>query len=584
MIEERVIESVKGIAAAPGYAMGKAHLWQPQAEKAPRRTLPEEEIAAEVARLEEKTREALDELQCLKEETALKLGEAHAEIFETHMLLLEDDDFVGAAAEAVRSERLNAEAAVEDAAKALVELFENMSDAYMRERASDIRDVAGRLQRLLRGESAGDIGGGGEVVVLFAHDLTPSDTARLDRSRIAGFVTAVGGRTSHSAIMARSLEIPAVVGMGAGAERVRPGDYVIVDGGEGTVHINPDAGLLELYRSKQLRYEERRSRLGAYIGRPTETADGHHVELAANIGSPQDAQAARDGGAEGIGLYRTEFLYMGRDTMPTEEEQFLAYKIVAEMFAGQPVVIRTLDIGGDKELPYLTLPKEANPFLGYRAIRLCLDRKDLFRTQLRAILRASAYGNVKIMYPMISNIEELRQANAVLAEARAELDAEGVKYAQDVEVGIMIEVPAAGMAADQLAREADFFSIGTNDLVQYMMAADRMNETIAHLSEPFNPGVLRLIRHVITAAHAKGRWVGMCGEMAGSVVAIPLLLGMGLDEFSMGSGSVATARALVHKLNRSELSRLADEALELDTAEEIRRHIINRVPAVAEWL
>ncbi|MCY9589563.1 phosphoenolpyruvate--protein phosphotransferase [Paenibacillus chitinolyticus] len=584
MIEERVTESVKGIAAAPGYAMGKAHLWQPQAEKAQRRTLPEEEIAAEVARLEEKTREALDELQCLKEETALKLGEAHAEIFETHMLLLEDDDFVGAAAEAVRSERLNAEAAVEDAAKVLVELFENMSDAYMRERASDIRDVAGRLQRLLRGESAGDIGGGGEAVVLFAHDLTPSDTARLDRSRIAGFVTAVGGRTSHSAIMARSLEIPAVVGMGAGAERVQPGDYVIVDGGEGTVHINPDAGLLELYRSKQLRYEERRSRLGVYIGRPTETADGHHVELAANIGSPQDAQAARDGGAEGIGLYRTEFLYMGRDTMPTEEEQFLAYKIVAEMFAGQPVVIRTLDIGGDKELPYLTLPKEANPFLGYRAIRLCLDRKDLFRTQLRAILRASAYGNVKIMYPMISNIEELRQANAVLAEARAELDAEGVKYAQDVEVGIMIEVPAAGMAADQLAREADFFSIGTNDLVQYMMAADRMNETIAHLSEPFNPGVLRLIRHVITAAHAKGRWVGMCGEMAGSVVAIPLLLGMGLDEFSMGSGSVATARALMHKLNRSELSRLADEALELDTAEEIRRHIINRVPAVAEWL
>ncbi|WP_068775225.1 phosphoenolpyruvate--protein phosphotransferase [Paenibacillus sp. FJAT-26967] len=580
--EENV--KIKGIAAAPGYAMGRAQIWQEVPVEVGRRILAEEEVAAEVVRLELKTKQALAELQSLKEETAQKMGEAHAEIFETHMLLLEDDDFIGAAAASIRCEHVNAEAAVEEAAQALVAVFENMNDAYMRERASDIRDVAKRLQRLLRGEEADMQVGGREPVVLFAHDLTPSDTARLDRSRVTGFATAIGGRTSHSAIMARSLEIPAIVGMGDALQQVKAGDYVIVDGSEGAVYINPDAELIGQYRSKQSRYEERRSRLQAYVSRASETADGKHVELAANIGGPQDAQAARTGGAEGIGLYRTEFLYMGRDTMPTEEEQFLAYKVVAEMFPSQPVVIRTLDIGGDKELPYLSLPKEANPFLGYRAIRLCLDRKDLFLTQLRAILRASAFGKVKIMYPMISNIEELRQANAVLAEAKAELDAEGIAYGQDVEVGIMIEVPAAGMAADQLASEADFFSIGTNDLVQYMMAADRMNETIAHLSEPFNPGVLRLIRHVIESAHAKGRWVGMCGEMAGNVTAIPLLLGMGLDEFSMGAGSIAAARGLLHKLDSEEMKLLASEALELYTAEEIKQYVIGRVPAVSEWL
>ncbi len=571
-----------GIAAASGYAMGPAFLLHEAKVEVERRALDAAEIAGEIARFEEEVAQAIRELEGIREQVRKKVGDEEAEIFSAHILVLQDPEYIGAVKDKIKNELLNAEAALQDVTDSFVMLFESMDNEYMRERATDIRDVSGRVMQRLAGIEGQSLADFAEPVVLLAHDLTPSDTAQLDREKVAGFATNIGGRTSHSAIMARSMEIPAVVGLKEITSVIQQGDYIIVDGNEGVVYQNPDEATASLYRDKQAKYEAYLAELKKLKDEPSITADGHHVEVVANIGNLHDAIGAKKNGAEGVGLYRTEFLYMGRIGLPSEEEQYEAYKAVAETFGARPVVIRTLDIGGDKELPYLDVPEEMNPFLGYRAIRLCLDQSGIFKTQLRAILRASVHGNVKLMYPMIATLTELRQANQLLTEVKQELDASGIPYNPKMEVGMMVEVPAAAIIADQLAKEVDFFSIGTNDLVQYTLAADRMNERVSYLAQPFHPAVLRLIRMVIRAAHSQGKWAGMCGEMAGNLTAIPLLLGLGLDEFSMSTSSVLPARALIHKLNRTALQSLAEQALELGTAEEIMAFVKRNVPEIAE--
>ncbi|WP_314589676.1 phosphoenolpyruvate--protein phosphotransferase [Paenibacillus terrigena] len=577
--------NLKGIAAAPGYAIGPAFVMKDTGVKIERRTLSAAEAKAEVVRFSEIVKQAIEQVKEIQVQARIKMGEEQAEIFESHILVLHDDEFVGRTKELIEEKSINAEAALAEVTDELVTFFESMDNEYMNERAADFRDLSRRLLNLLTGVKQTSLSDFEEPVVLITDDLTPSDSAQLDRDRVAGFATNIGGRTSHSAIMARSMEIPAVVGLKDVTERLQDGDMVILDGTTGDMIVKPTAEQIAEYEAKKVNFEKRKSEFKNYLNAASVTSDGHQVELVANIGNPGDAHNAHKNGAEGIGLFRTEFLYMGRQNFPTEEEQFAAYKEVAETFGkDHPIVIRTLDIGGDKELDYLELPKEMNPFLGYRAIRLCLDEQEMFKTQLRAILRASAYGNVKIMYPMIATIVELRAANAILAEVKAELDAAGVAYNKELEVGIMIEIPAAVLVSDQLAKEADFFSIGTNDLVQYTMAADRMNEKVSHLTQPMNPSVLRLIRMVIENAHREGKWVGMCGEMAGNPVAVPLLLGLGLDEFSMSASSILPARVLMSKISLADAKEVAAKALDMQTAEEIERFVQESFPEIAEVL
>jgi phosphotransferase system enzyme I (PtsI) len=416
-----------------------------------------------------------------------------------------------------------------------------------------------------------------EEVVIIAEDLSPSDTAQLNRQYVKGFTTDIGGRTSHSAIMARSLEIPAVVGTKTVMSSIENGMFVIVDGLDGEVIVNPTGELVNQYNHKKAAYEAQKVEWAKLIHEKTVSADGHHVELAANIGTPDDIKGVLENGGEGVGLYRTEFLYMGRDTLPTEEEQFEAYKKVLEGMGDRPVVVRTLDIGGDKELPYLDLPKEMNPFLGFRAIRLCLEMQDMFRTQLRSLLRASVYGNLKIMFPMIATLEEFRKAKSILHEEKENLHAEGIAVSDNIEIGIMVEIPSTAVMAEVFAKEVDFFSIGTNDLIQYTLAADRMNERVSYLYQPYHPAILRLVKNVIDAAHKEGKWAGMCGEMAGDQVAIPILLGLGLDEFSMSASSILPARSQILRLSKSELEIVAEKALTLSTAEEVEGLIKNTI-------
>lgn len=577
--------NLKGIAAAPGYAIGPAFVMKDTHVKVERKTLSAAEAKAEVVRFSEIVKQAIEQVKEIQEQARIKMGDEQAEIFESHILVLHDDEFVGRTKEVIEEKSMNAEAALDEVTEELVTFFESMDNEYMNERAADFRDLSKRLHNLLTGVKQTSLSDFEKPVVLITDDLTPSDSAQLDRDRVAGFATNIGGRTSHSAIMARSMEIPAVVGLKDVTERLQDGDMVILDGTTGEMIVKPSAEQIAEYEAKKVSFEKRKSEFKKYLNASSVTADGHQVEVVANIGNPGDAHNAHKNGAEGIGLFRTEFLYMGRTNFPTEEEQFAAYKEVAETFGkDHPIVIRTLDIGGDKELDYLELPKEMNPFLGYRAIRLCLDEQEMFKTQLRAILRASAFGNVKIMYPMIATIVELRAANAILAEVKADLDAAGIAYHKELEVGIMIEIPAAVLVSDQLAKEADFFSIGTNDLVQYTMAADRMNEKVSHLTQPMNPSVLRLIRMVIENAHREGKWVGMCGEMAGNPIAVPLLLGLGLDEFSMSASSVLPARVLMSKISLADAKEVAAKALDMQTAEEIERYVQESFPQIAEVL
>lgn len=563
-----------GIAAAPGIALGRALIKGKESLSYTRVTLDEQQIPSEVNRFKESISASHRDLEEIKAKTLKEIGEEEAQIFEAHQMFLQDPEFVGAIEMKIENEKINAEAALEEVRDQFIMIFESMENDYMRERAADLRDVSQRILKKLLGIEDQLTTDFSEPMVLIAHDLTPSDTAQLDREKIKGFATNIGGRTSHSAIMARTMEIPAVVGLSDITEHVQTGDWVIVDGQKGEVIIRPESQVIQAYQQEQEAYLKQKEEWGKLLHEATISADGHHVELAANIGNPEDAVQAIKNGAEGIGLYRTEFLYMGRTDFPSEEEQFEAYRAVSlTMGKDKPVIIRTLDIGGDKELPYLSLPKELNPFLGYRAIRLCLDRTDLFKTQLRALLRASHYGNIKIMYPMIATLKELRMANAILDEVREELRTQAIPFNEQLEVGMMIEVPAAVVIADQLAKEVDFFSIGTNDLIQYTMAADRMNEQVSYLYDPYNPAVLRLIYQVIQAAHKEGKWVGMCGEMAGEETAIPILLGFGLDEFSMSATSILRARHIIKQLDYNRLKEIAVHVLSLESGDEIKAYI-----------
>ncbi|WHY70758.1 phosphoenolpyruvate--protein phosphotransferase [Fictibacillus enclensis] len=564
-------EKISGIAASGGIAIAKAFILEnPELTIEKKRV---EDTASEINRFSAAVEKAKGELQIIKENALRDLGEDKAAIFAAHLLVLEDPELIDAVKTKIESENVNAESAMDEISSMFITMFEQMDNEYMKERAADIRDVSKRVLAHLLGVQFSSPASISEEVIIIAEDLTPSDTAQLNRQFVLGFATDIGGRTSHSAIMSRSMEIPAVVGTKVVTEKIQNGTILVIDGLDGEVIVDPTEEELALYRKKQDQYKEQKAEWAKLVNEQTTTTDGQHVELAANIGTPQDVQGVLENGAEGVGLYRTEFLYMGRDQLPTEEEQFKAYKEVLEKMEGKPVVIRTLDIGGDKELPYLDLPKEMNPFLGFRAIRLCLEQQDIFRTQLRALLRASAYGNLKIMFPMIATLVEFRAAKNVLLEEKEKLAKENIDVSENIELGIMVEIPSTAVLSDRFAKEVDFFSIGTNDLIQYTMAADRMNERVSYLYQPYNPAILRLIQMVINAAHKEGKWVGMCGEMAGDPIAIPILLGLGLDEFSMSATSVLPARSQLSKLSKSEAAKHVDTILNMDTAEEVVKFV-----------
>lgn len=561
-----------GTGASPGIALGKALVIEHSELVIEKRNISN--IEEEIQKLENAVKVSKDELTKVKEKALMELGEHEAEIFEAHLLVLEDPELVDSAISKIRDEKVNADYALNEIKEMFVAMFESMDNEYMRERAADIKDVTNRVLRHILGIKVVDLAGLDEEVVLIAHDLTPSDTATMNKSMVLGFLTDIGGRTSHTAIMARTLEIAAVVGLDDITKKVKDGDYIVFNGDTGEVIVNPDEETKAKYASLKEQFEEYRKSLELLKGQESITTDGRHVELAGNIGSPNDVSGLIKNDAEGVGLYRTEFLYMDKeDAFPNEEEQYEAYKAVLEGMNNKPIVIRTLDIGGDKELPYFEMEPEMNPFLGYRAIRLCLDRKDIFKTQLRALYRASVHGKLRIMFPMISSLEELLSAKEVIKEVLAELDAEKIAYANDVEVGMMIEIPSAAVISDILAKHIDFFSIGTNDLIQYTCAVDRMNQKISHLYNQFNPAVLRLIKMVIDNAHKEGKWVGMCGESAGDQRMIPILLGFGLDEFSMSPISILPARKLINSLSYAEMQKFGDEVLAMGTAKEIKEYV-----------
>ncbi|AEB24205.1 MULTISPECIES: phosphoenolpyruvate--protein phosphotransferase [Bacillus] len=561
------MQELKGIGASAGIAIAKAYRLEEPDLTVEKKNIAD--AAAEVSRFDEAIVRSKEELEKIKEHALKELGQDKADIFSAHLLVLSDPELLNPVKEKISTDSVNAEFALKETASMFVTMFESMDNEYMKERAADIRDVTKRVTGHLLGVEIPNPSMISEEVVIVAEDLTPSDTAQLNRQFVKGFTTDIGGRTSHSAIMARSLEIPAVVGTKAATGTIENGVTVIVDGIDGDVIIDPSSETLKKYEEKHSAYLAQKAEWAKLVNEPTVSKDGHHVELAANIGTPDDVKGVLENGGEAVGLYRTEFLYMGRDQLPTEDEQFDAYKTVLERMEGKSVVVRTLDIGGDKELPYLQLPKEMNPFLGYRAIRLCLEEQEIFRTQLRALLRASTYGNLKIMFPMIATVNEFKQAKAILLEEKEKLVKAGVTVSDDIEVGMMVEIPSTAVIADQFATEVDFFSIGTNDLIQYTMAADRMNERVAYLYQPYNPAILRLITLVIEAAHKEGKWVGMCGEMAGDEIAIPILLGLGLDEFSMSATSILPARTQISKLSKKEAESFKETILSMSTTEEV---------------
>lgn len=570
----------EGIAASSGYALGSAYVLPNYEYDTSRRQLETYEIPAEIRRFEDKVEQAIRDIHLLKSKAVADNKVEQAAIFTTHISLLRDPEFIGEVTHRIQVEASNAEAMLNEVTEELITMFEAMDNEVLKERCSDLRDVSARIGSYLGGEEERVQTEFPEPVIMIGVDLAPSLTAKLDASQVIGFAIDIGGKTSHSAIIARSLGIPAVVGLKEISSSIQTGDFIIIDGYRGTVIVNPSLEVVEAYRTMKDDEDRRLARFEKYRELPTVTADGISVQLAINIAHPKDTMEVKKVGAEGVGLYRTEFLFMDRKEMPSEEEQYYAYKAAVTAIGEHgSVIIRTLDVGGDKEIPYLQQSKESNPFLGYRAIRMCLSsgNTEMFKMQLRAILRASAHGNVKIMYPMIATLQELRAANQILKEAKAELNALGESYDDTVEVGIMIEVPAAALIADQLSKEVNFFSIGTNDLVQYTMAADRMNEKVAYLTQPLHPAVLRLIDQVIRAAHAQNKWVGMCGEMAGHPVAIPILIGMGLDEFSMSPAALLPARELISKLNRSEMVELVRDVLQMESADEIETYVKSNV-------
>ncbi|KPH78771.1 MULTISPECIES: phosphoenolpyruvate--protein phosphotransferase [Bacillaceae] len=558
---------INGIAASSGIAIAKAYQLVTPDLSFEKKTIDNPSV--EIERLNQALETSKSELERIKEHTKNSLGDEHAEIFSAHLLILNDPEMINPMKDKIKENNVMAETALEEVTTMFIEMFQNMDNEYMRERAADIKDVTKRVMAHLLGVTFPDPALINEEVIVIAQDLTPSDTAQLNRQYVKGFATDIGGRTSHSAIMARSLEIPAVVGTKNVTTSVNQSDMVIIDGIEGKVIIQPSEEELTSYREKQNSFRKQQEEWAKLKDEPTFSKEGEQVELVANIGTPNDIDGVLNNGGEGVGLYRTEFLYMGKSELPSEEEQFEAYKTVLERMDGKPVVVRTLDVGGDKELSYLNLPKEMNPFLGFRAIRFCLENEAVFRPQLRALLRASAYGNLKIMFPMIATLEEFRQAKSILLDEKKSLKADDVKVSEDIEVGIMVEIPSTAVTAKQFAKEVDFFSIGTNDLIQYTMAADRMNERVSYLYQPYHPAILNLVNNVIQAAHKEGKWTGMCGEMAGDPIAIPILLGLGLDEFSMSATSILPARTQIKNLSKKDISKHKEQILSMRTADEV---------------
>ena len=559
---------LKGIAASQGIAIAKVYkLEQPVLNIQKEDADPDKELAA----LDAAFKKTVADIEKIKEVASKSLKAEELAIFDAHLTMANDPEFRNMIEEEIRNNKENAAFAAKTVSDQMVGMFEAMEDEYMRGRAADIRDVSFRLMCNLTGLEIPNLATLDKEVIVVAKDLTPSDTGSLNKEYAKGFATEVGGRTSHSAIMARSLEIPAVVGVKGIMDTVKTGDLVILDAINGEVITSPTDAQVEEYKAKAEAFRKEKEALKALKDQPSVSTDGHKVLLVGNIGSPADVEGVLNNGGEGVGLFRTEFLYMkSEDDFPDEDTQFAAYKQVLEGMNGRPVVIRTLDIGGDKKLKYYTFPEEMNPFLGVRAIRFCLQRKDIFRTQLRALLRASVYGHLCIMFPMIATVAEFKEAKGIYDEERAKLIAEGVKVGADVEVGCMIEIPAAAVLADQLSKYADFFSIGTNDLIQYSMAADRMSQAVSYLYQPLNPSILREVKMTIDGAHKHGRWCGMCGEMAGDELAAPVLLGLGLDEFSMSATSILKARKIINGLNYEEMKKLADQALEMDTMDEVK--------------
>lgn len=560
---------LKGIAASDGIAAAKAYMLVQPDLSFSETSIDDSE--AEIKRLDDAVEASKSELELIKQKATENLGEEEAQVFEAHLTILADPELLGQIKDKIKNDKVNAEAALKSVTDMFIEMFEAMTDnAYMQERAGDIRDVTKRIMSHLLGVTLPNPALIQEEVIIVAHDLTPSDTAQLDRNYVKGFITDIGGRTSHSAIMSRTLEIPAVVGSGTATTDIQEGEMVIIDGINGDALVDPTDAELADYKQKAAEFAAQKEEWARLKDAKSVSADGKEVLLGANIGTPDDVLGANDNGAEAVGLFRSEFLYMNSNELPTEDEQYEAYKSALEGMSGKQVVVRTMDIGGDKELPYLPLPEEQNPFLGYRAIRICLNRQDIFRTQLRALLRASKYGRLAIMFPMIATVQEFKDAKAIFEEEKANLVASGVEVSDDIQVGMMMEIPAAAMIADKLAKYADFFSIGTNDLIQYSMAADRGNERVSYLYQPYNPSILRLIKNIIDASHKEGKWTGMCGEMAGDQIAVPLLLGLGLDEFSMSATSILKTRSLIKKLDSKEMKELADKAVsDCETVDEV---------------
>lgn len=564
-------EVMKGLGVSPGIGIGKAFI----IDKGPINVTKNyvNDAEKELDRLKAALEMAKEQLNELYISTIDELGEKEAQIFKSHEMMLEDDTFISDVEDRINREGVNAEFALNETSNVYIKMFQSIEDEYLRERSEDIKDVMDRVIRILMGVSSTDFSNIEENSIIVAKDLTPSDTAQLDRTKVAAMITEVGGKTSHAAIIARIMGIPTIVGLNNITDKIKDGDTVICDGKTGKVLINPNAKQLFYYNKKKNIEDDIKNELRNQVGLPSITKDGFKVSLSANIGVPNDVDMALENDAEGIGLFRSEFIFMNRDRQPTEDEQFEQYKEVLVKMGDKPVIIRTMDIGGDKNVPYIDIPKEMNPFLGYRAIRFCLGNVEVFRTQLRAILRASVYGNVKIMIPMISTMKELKDSKKILQQAKDELKSEGIKFKNDIEIGIMIEIPSAAIISDLLAKEVDFFSIGTNDLIQYTMAVDRMNSKLSYLYSQYHPALLRLIKGIIDNAHNAGIWVGMCGEAAGDPKLIPVFVGMGLDEFSMNGPSILRARYIVRNINKEDMQKIARNTLDMENAIEVEEYL-----------
>ncbi len=563
---------MRGTSASAGIGIGKAVVVEETELKIKKETIADTE--AEKVRFQAAVKKAIEETEVLAKDLATRVGPKEAEILNGHLLLFSDMFLMGEIENIIAGESVNSEYAIENVCNTYADTFASMGDELMQQRATDMRDIKTRMQKILMGVSSVDIAALPEGSVIVAKDLTPSMTAGIDPAKVTGIVTELGGKTSHSAILARALEIPAVVALEGVLNKVTEGEDIVIDGSEGIVIINPQKAVKEEYAAKREAFIKEKKELEEYIGKPTVTKDGVHIELVANIGKPADVEKVLQYDGEGVGLFRTEFLFMDRNSMPTEAEQYEAYRKVASAMNGKPVIIRTLDIGGDKEIPYMGLEKDENPFLGYRAIRFCLDRKeDVYKPQLRALLMASAFGNIRIMVPMVTCLEEYREAKALVEELKKELDAKGISYKKDIQVGIMVETAAASLMADVFAREVDFFSIGTNDLTQYTMAVDRGNDKVSYLYSPLNPAVLRSIRHVIECGRKEGIMVGMCGEAASDPMLIPLLLAFGLNEFSMSASAILNARKLITGYSTRELQAVADKAMSFATTKEVEDYM-----------